>query len=44
MLLLSLIYIYIYTAMMKLRPSKPSYEDHYILRGIMLQRTKDFNH
>jgi hypothetical protein len=40
MLLLSLIY----TAMMKVRPSWPSSEDHYILRGIMLRRTKGFNH
>jgi hypothetical protein len=25
-----------YTAMMKVHPSWPSFEDHYILRGIML--------
>jgi hypothetical protein len=40
MLLLSLIY----TAMMKVRPSLPSSEDHYTLREIMLRRTKGFNH
>jgi hypothetical protein len=40
MLLLPLIY----SAMMKVSPSYPSSEDHYILREIMLQRTKDFNH
>jgi hypothetical protein len=40
MLLLPLIY----TVMMKVRPSQPSSEDHYILREIMLRRTKDFNH
>jgi hypothetical protein len=40
MLLLPLIY----TVIMKVRPSKPSSEDHYILREIMLRRTKDFKH
>jgi hypothetical protein len=39
MLLLSLTY----TVMMKASPSRPSSEDHYILREIMLRRTKDFN-
>jgi hypothetical protein len=29
---------------MKVRPSQPSSEDYYILREIMLRRTKDFNH
>jgi hypothetical protein len=30
--------------MMKVRPSLPSSEDHYILKEIMLQRTKVFNY
>jgi hypothetical protein len=34
----------IYAMMMKVRPSQPSSEDRYILREIMLQRTKDINH
>jgi hypothetical protein len=38
MLLLSLTY----TAMMKVCPSWPSSEDHYILREIMLRCMKDF--
>jgi hypothetical protein len=38
MLLLSLTY----TAMMKVCPSSPSFEDHYILRETMLRSTKDF--
>jgi hypothetical protein len=29
--------------MMKVCPSWPSSEDHYILREIMLRRTKGFN-
>jgi hypothetical protein len=29
-----------YTVMMKVYPSQPSSEDHYILREIMLRRTK----
>jgi hypothetical protein len=29
--------------MMKVRPSWPSFEDRYILREIMLRRTKDIN-
>jgi hypothetical protein len=33
-----------YTVMMKVHPSQPSSEDHYILREIMLRRKKDFNH
>jgi hypothetical protein len=32
-----------YTAMMKVCPSRPSSEDHYILREIMLRRTKGIN-
>jgi hypothetical protein len=40
MFLLSLIYI----AMMKVRPSRPSSEDYYILREIMLRKTKGLNH
>jgi hypothetical protein len=40
MLLISLIY----TVTMKVRPSWPSSKDHYILREIMLRRTKDINH
>jgi hypothetical protein len=39
MLLLSLTY----TAMMKVRPSGPSSEDHYIPREIMLRRMKGIN-
>jgi hypothetical protein len=39
MLLLSLTY----TEMMKASPSGPSFEDHYILREIMLRRMKGFN-
>jgi hypothetical protein len=34
----------IHAMMMKLRPSQPSSEDRYILREIMLRRTKDINH
>jgi hypothetical protein len=34
----------IHAMMMKLCPSQPSSEDHYILREIMLRRTKDINH
>jgi hypothetical protein len=34
----------IYTVMLKVRPSQPSSEDLYILREIMLRRTKDINH
>jgi hypothetical protein len=30
--------------MMKVCPSSPSSKDHYILREIMLRRTKVFNH
>jgi hypothetical protein len=40
MLHLSLIYV----VMMKVRPSYPSSEDRYILREIMLRRTKGINH
>jgi hypothetical protein len=36
MLLLTLLY----TEMMKVRPSQPSSEDHYIPREIMLRKTK----
>jgi hypothetical protein len=32
-----------YAAMMKVCPSGPSSEDRYILREIMLRRTKDIN-
>jgi hypothetical protein len=32
-----------FTAMKKVCPSCPSSEDHYILRKIMLWRTKDIN-
>jgi hypothetical protein len=39
-----LLLLLIYTAMMKVRSSLPSSEDHYILREIMLRRTKDFNY
>jgi hypothetical protein len=31
-----------YIAIMKVYPSRPSSENHYILREIMLRRTKDF--
>jgi hypothetical protein len=34
----------IYTMMMNVRPSQPSSEDRYILKEIMLRRTKDINH
>jgi hypothetical protein len=40
MLLLLLILV----EMMKVCPLLPSSEDHYILKEIMLRRTKDFNH
>jgi hypothetical protein len=30
--------------MMKVCPSRPSSEDYYILREIILRRTKGFNH
>jgi hypothetical protein len=30
--------------MMKVSPSQPSSEDHYILREIMLRKTKGINH
>jgi hypothetical protein len=39
MLHLSLIYV-----MIKVRPSQPSSEDRYILREIMLRRTKGINY
>jgi hypothetical protein len=32
----------LYAVIMKVRPSKPSSENHYILREIMLRWTKDF--
>jgi hypothetical protein len=38
------LFIYLYFKMMKVRPSLPSSEDHYILKEIMLQRTKVFNY
>ena len=41
--LLLLIYIYIYITLMKVSPSLPSSEDHYILREIMPRRMKDIN-
>jgi hypothetical protein len=44
MLRLSLIYVVMYVLMMKVRPSQPSSEEYYILREIMLRRTKDINH
>jgi hypothetical protein len=34
----------IYAMMMKVHPSQPSFEDHYILREIMLRRTKGINY
>jgi hypothetical protein len=37
------IYTYMYVEMMKVCPSWPSSEDHYILREIMLRRTKGIN-
>jgi hypothetical protein len=37
-------FINIHTVMMKVCPSWPSSEDHYILREIMLRRTKGINH
>jgi hypothetical protein len=40
MLRLSLVYVVV----MKVCPSQPSSEDSYILREIMLQRTKGINH
>jgi hypothetical protein len=40
MLRLSLIHV----AMMKVRPSRLSFEDRYILREIILRRTKGINH
>ena len=37
------IYTYKYVKMMKVCPSWPSSEDHYILEEIMLRRTKGIN-
>jgi hypothetical protein len=37
-------YPYLYTEMMKVRPSWPSFKYHYIQKEIMLRRTKVFNH
>jgi hypothetical protein len=37
-------FIYLYVKMMKVCPSSPSFGDYYILKEIMLQRTKVFNH
>jgi hypothetical protein len=37
-------FISLYVKMMKVCPSLPSSGDHYILKEIMLQRTKVFNH
>jgi hypothetical protein len=37
-------FISLHIEMMKVCPSLPSSEDHYILKEIMLQRTKVFNH
>jgi hypothetical protein len=37
------IYTYMYVEMMKICPSWPSSEDHYILEEIMLRRTKGIN-
>jgi hypothetical protein len=34
----------IYAMMMRVCPSQPSSEDRYILREIMLRRTKGINH
>jgi hypothetical protein len=34
----------LHNEMMKVRPTQPSCEDHYVLREIMLRRTKVFNH
>jgi hypothetical protein len=36
-------YTYMYVEMMKICPSLPSSEDHYILEEIMLRRTKGIN-
>jgi hypothetical protein len=33
----------LYVVLMKVCPSLPSSENHYISREIMLRRTKDFN-
>jgi hypothetical protein len=38
------LYLHSITKMMKVRPSRPSSEDHYIPREIMLRRTKVSNH
>jgi hypothetical protein len=38
-----LLLLLLYTAIMKVCPSRLSFEDHYILRGIMLRRTKGIN-
>jgi hypothetical protein len=35
-------FINTYIVMMKVRPSSPSSEDHYILREMMLRRMKDY--
>jgi hypothetical protein len=37
-------FINIYTVISKVCPSYPSSEDHYIIREIMLRRTKGANH
>jgi hypothetical protein len=36
-------YLYSFTDMMKACPSCPSSEDHYIIKEVMLRRTKVFN-
>jgi hypothetical protein len=38
-----LLLVLTYAAMMKVRPSCPSSENHYILREIMLQKMKGIN-
>jgi hypothetical protein len=47
-MLFSMFYIFhlslSYAVMMKVRPSQPSSEDRYILREIMLRRTKGINY
>jgi hypothetical protein len=38
------LHLYLFTEMMKVRPSRPSSENHYTQKEIMLQRMKVFYH
>jgi hypothetical protein len=38
------LHLYMFTEMMKVRLSRPSFEDHYTRKEIMFQRMKVFYH